>query len=131
MPDKDDYEKIISFGILADKLKTVKRQNFKFGEENENSAEHSWHIAVLLILLKDEFKDLDFEKVISLALIHDIPEIINGDFCPFDTENYKEAKKENQKRQKNYILSCQKRLLRDSNHFKTNMTIPCQKKQKS
>jgi putative hydrolase of HD superfamily len=94
MLSEDDYEKIISFGVLIDNLKSVKRQCFKAGEDNENSAEHSWHIAVLLLLFKDEFKDLDFEKMISLALIHDIPEIVSGDSCPFDEKAHDKVKRE-------------------------------------
>ena len=49
----------------------------------ESDAEHSWHLAVFLVLLEDELKDIDFSKLLKIALIHDLPEIYAGDTNPY------------------------------------------------
>ena len=65
----------------ADRLKSVQRatrlhDNSRF----ENSAEHSWHIALYAMVLKDHApKGCDIDRVIKMLLIHDIVEIDAGD----------------------------------------------------
>jgi putative hydrolase of HD superfamily len=77
--------KQIQFITEIDKLKRILRQNVVIGTaENENDAEHSWHMAVMAVLLPEYSKDKDIDvlKVIKLVLVHDIVEIDAGDtFC--------------------------------------------------
>lgn len=62
----------------------------------ESDAEHSWHLATTLMLLEPQFPELDFHKVIKLALVHDLPEIYAGDSNPYrdDTQNKEERERE-------------------------------------
>ncbi len=94
-------ESIINFLKEIEKFKTCERdcQTTKNGRA-ESDAEHSWHLAVFLILLEDEFKDIDFTKVLKMALIHDLPEIYAGDTNPYrgDTTNKEENEKNAAKR---------------------------------
>jgi putative hydrolases of HD superfamily len=72
----------IDFIAEIEKLKIVYRQNGVFDQSRkENSAEHSWHIAIMAILLADHsvFEMLDILKVVKMLLIHDIVEIDAGD----------------------------------------------------
>lgn len=75
----------IRFIVEIDKLKQVLRQSVVIGSNrNENDAEHSWHIAVMAVLLSEYSADksIDMLKVIKMVLIHDIVEIDAGDtFC--------------------------------------------------
>lgn len=61
----------------------------------ESDAEHSWHLAIFLILLENEFENIDFAKLLKMALIHDLPEIYAGDTNPYrgDTVNKEENEK--------------------------------------
>ncbi|MGI9282466.1 MAG: HD domain-containing protein [Endozoicomonas sp.] len=63
-----------------EKLKTVTRGNRTLDDRFENSAEHSWHVALMAVLLEDySSESLDILKVVKMLLIHDIVEIDAGD----------------------------------------------------
>ena len=78
-------EQQITFVRELDKLKRVQRQTWLTDtSRQENSAEHSWHIAVMAMVLAEYAPgdDLDIGRVIQMLLIHDIVEIDAGDtFC--------------------------------------------------
>jgi putative hydrolases of HD superfamily len=69
-----------------DKLKSVQRRTKVLGtERQENSAEHSWHFAVAAMSLAPFAPEgVDINKVIRMALIHDIVEIDAGDVLVYD-----------------------------------------------
>ena len=75
----------ITFVRELDKLKRVQRQTWLTDtSRQENSAEHSWHIAVMALVLAEYAPggDLDIGRVIQMLLIHDVVEIDAGDtFC--------------------------------------------------
>ena len=75
-------KKQITFLSELEKLKTIYRQNGIIGGSRpENSAEHSWHLAVMATVLADlpEFKGVNLLRVVKMLLIHDIVEIDAGD----------------------------------------------------
>jgi len=78
-------EQQIAFVRELDKLKRVERQTWLTDtSRKENSAEHSWHIAVMALVLAEyaPADDLDIGRVIQMLLLHDIVEIDAGDtFC--------------------------------------------------
>ena len=78
-------EQQIAFVRELDKLKRVQRQTWLTDtSRKENSAEHSWHIAVMALVLAEyaPSDDLDIGRVIQMLLVHDIVEIDAGDtFC--------------------------------------------------
>jgi len=71
-----------------EKLKIVYRQNGVVGGgRQENSAEHSWHIAIMAFTLQEYAeKDIDILRVIKMLLIHDLVEIYAGDVFLYDDE---------------------------------------------
>lgn len=76
-----------------DQLKSVQRKtSIVSGERRENSAEHSWHLAVMALIL-DEHADasIDVLKVLKLVLIHDIVEIDSGDTYAFSRRDHLEV----------------------------------------
>lgn len=77
--------KQIEFIVEIDKSKEILRQSILINNpRNENDAEHSWHLAVMAILLSEysESNELDILHVIKMVLIHDLIEIYAGDtFC--------------------------------------------------
>ncbi|WP_444944937.1 HD family hydrolase [Microbulbifer sp. ZKSA006] len=77
----DRISAVSDFMLQLDALKSVNRQTYiNGGERVENSAEHSWHLAMacwaFAELLQDDY---DVAKLIKLALLHDIGEIGTGD----------------------------------------------------
>jgi len=78
-------ERQLRFIVEIDKLKSVFRQTLLMhGKRYENDAEHSWHIAVMALLLSEyaSGQKLDIARVMKMALVHDLVEIDAGDtFC--------------------------------------------------
>lgn len=81
----------ISFIVEIDKLKKVLRKTFLMDRSRlENTAEHSWHVAVMAIVLQEhaDHPRLDMNRVIRLLLLHDLVEIDAGDTFAYDTQGY-------------------------------------------
>ena len=94
----DRLDRQIAFVIEIDKLKGVLRQTILMdGSRQENADEHSWHLAVMALLLSDYAveNNIDLLRVIKMLLIHDIVEIDAGDtYCYDDAEVAKQAARE-------------------------------------
>ena len=86
--EKSRLEKQIAFLTEVDKEKNIFRQTYLAdGKRKENDAEHSWHLALAAVLLKDHMKeDADLGRVMTMVLIHDLVEIDAGDTYAYDTE---------------------------------------------
>lgn len=83
----------IAFIAELDKLKGVLRQSLIMdGSRRENTAEHSWHIAVFAMLMHEtaEEPQLDLDRVIRMLLVHDIVEIDAGDTFAYDAAGYED-----------------------------------------
>ncbi|MGB7337587.1 MAG: HD domain-containing protein [Phototrophicaceae bacterium] len=95
----------IEFLKEIDTLKSVLRQTHIADESRrENTAEHSWHIAMAAITLS-EYADepVDILRVLKMLLVHDIVEIDAGDTFAFDETGY-EDKFERETRAANRIF---------------------------
>lgn len=80
-------EQQIQFIIEIDKLKQVVRQTYiTDASRRENSVEHSWHLAMMAMVLAEHANDsdIDLSRVIKMVLIHDIVEIDAGDTFLYD-----------------------------------------------
>ncbi|HCH1540256.1 TPA: HD domain-containing protein [Vibrio parahaemolyticus] len=91
-------EKQLALLIELDKLKSVlRRTRVKSAEgRRENSGEHSWHVALMAVLLVEHANtSVDVCRVIKMLLIHDVVEIDAGDTFVYDTAASREqAEKE-------------------------------------
>ena len=76
-----NMDNMSEFLLELDKLKSVNRRTYiNGGERVENSAEHSWHLAMSCWAFAEVLKkDFDLLKLIQLALVHDLGEIDAGD----------------------------------------------------
>jgi len=83
-------EQQMRFIIEADKLKEIFRQTLVTQSRRaENSAEHSWHFALMIIVLAEHsnHQPLDVLRILKMVLIHDLVEIDAGDTFAYDTKN--------------------------------------------
>jgi putative hydrolase of HD superfamily len=80
-------DKQIAFIKEIDKIKYIQRKTKLFNSDRrENDAEHSWHLAMMaIVLLEHANKDIDLLKVLKMVLIHDIVEIDAGDTFIYST----------------------------------------------
>lgn len=78
----------IEFIKEIDKLKYIQRRTKLFNSDrNENDAEHSWHLALMAIVLAEHANEpVDILKVVKMLLIHDLVEIDAGDTFIYDTQ---------------------------------------------
>lgn len=76
----------LRFILEADRLKTILRRSLLAdGSRRENSAEHSWHISLLALVMQEYApRSLKMERVLTMLLIHDIVEIEAGDSFVYD-----------------------------------------------
>ena len=83
----DNLVKQVAFIKEIDKLKYIQRKTKLFNSDrHENDAEHSWHLAMMTIVLAEHSdKSIDVLKVVKMVLIHDIVEIDAGDTFIYDT----------------------------------------------
>ena len=84
--DKNRFQKQLDFILEADKEKNIFRQTHLSGHgRRENDAEHAWHMAMMIYLLKEYSNEpFDVAKAMMMALIHDIVEIDAGDTFAYD-----------------------------------------------
>jgi putative hydrolase of HD superfamily len=78
----------LRFVLEADSLKSVLRRNsITDGSRRENTGEHSWHLALMAIVLAPySAEPVDLGRVIEMLLVHDLVEIDAGDTFVYDTE---------------------------------------------
>lgn len=81
----------LEFIVEIDKVKNIFRQTLLAdGNRRENDAEHSWHIALMAVLLQEYLEEpVDVKRVMQMVLIHDLVEIDAGDTYAYDAEGAK------------------------------------------
>lgn len=83
-----EIEKVLEFIVEIEKLKDVLRKSKPVGlNRYENSAEHSWHVCLSALMLKEySDNDINIDRVIRMLLIHDLGEIDAGDTIIYESE---------------------------------------------
>jgi putative hydrolase of HD superfamily len=98
----DEIKQTLNFIVEIEKLKNVLRKTRPVGlDRYENSAEHSWHVCLSALMLKDYANDkVDINRVIKMLLIHDLGEIDAGDTIIYagETQAIKDEEKAGIKR---------------------------------
>jgi putative hydrolases of HD superfamily len=92
----DRLAKQLHFILELDKLKSIYRRTYLVdGTRSENSAEHSWHLALMAMVLAEHANEpLDIARVIKMVLIHDIVEIDAGDTYIYDVQDDKKEREQ-------------------------------------
>lgn len=94
-----DTVEFLNILSVAEKLKCNTRHSWTSSGRRESVAEHSWRLAFMALLLRDEFSYLDMDKVIRMCLIHDLGEAFTGDIPSFDKT------KEDEKKEREVLFS--------------------------
>lgn len=78
----------IKFLLVIDEMKNVLRRNLVVdGSRRENDAEHSWHLAMLAMILEEySAQKVDIERVLKITLVHDLVEVYAGDTFAYDVK---------------------------------------------
>ncbi|MBQ2700693.1 MAG: HD domain-containing protein [Clostridia bacterium] len=87
-----DPRRLLETLAVANRLKDTTRHSYTEKGRHESVAEHSWMIALMAFLIRDEFPQADMNKVIQMCLIHDLGECFTGDIPTFDkTQTHEET----------------------------------------
>ncbi|SER52721.1 HD domain-containing protein [Lachnobacterium bovis] len=91
----EKIDKLCEFFIIIDKEKEIFRQTYLAdASRKENDAEHAWHMAIMVMLLKDYANEpIDELRTIEMLLVHDLVEIYAGDTYAYDEEGKKSQRK--------------------------------------
>ena len=87
---------LMEFFHATERLKNELRHAYKSNGLPESVAEHSWRLCLMTMLLSETIEDIDRNKCLKMALIHDLPEVFAGDAYRLDLE--KQAGRHDQER---------------------------------
>lgn len=92
------FSQQLAFLVEVDKMKNVLRQTLLAdGSRRETDAEHSWHFALMALVLYEycDDKRVNLNRVLKMALVHDLVEVYAGDTFAYDTQgNQDKAQRE-------------------------------------
>lgn len=77
--DRRKAKQIISFLEGIERLKFETRHAWSSTGRRESIAEHSWRLAMFALVLGPEFPTVDMDRVLRMAVVHDLGEAIDGD----------------------------------------------------
>jgi putative hydrolases of HD superfamily len=69
----------LEFLRQAERLKGTLRSGFTSTGRRESTAEHTWRLCLMALVLSDEFDGIDLLRLIKLCIVHDLGEALNGD----------------------------------------------------
>lgn len=78
-----DARTLIETMAVAERLKNAVRHSWTSQGRRESVAEHSWRLVLMACLVKDDFPEADWEKVLTMAALHDMGEAFTGDIPAF------------------------------------------------
>ncbi len=89
-----EVRELLNALAVAERLKDTTRHCYTAGGRHESVAEHSWMLTVMAFFLKEEFPDVNMDKVIRMCIIHDLGECFTGDIPTFAKGEQDEATEE-------------------------------------
>lgn len=78
-----EIAKYLNILETAERLKDTTRHSYTSGGRHESVAEHSWRLCLMAYFLRDEFPELNMDKVLHMCLLHDMGEVFTGDIPSF------------------------------------------------
>ncbi len=118
---------LLDFFKEIEKMKLILRRTVcSDGKRRESAAEHSWHLAMFLILFQKDLPKIDLLKTLKMILIHDLVEIYAGDTFLFDHRGRKTQKMREKRAAKKLFSKLPKDLEKEFvnlfNEFEANKT---------
>ena len=80
---------------VAERLKDTTRHCYTKNGRHESVAEHSWMMTLMAFFMKDEFPEVNMDKVIKMCIIHDLGEAFTGIFLLLKRQQQMKQQKRN------------------------------------
>ncbi|WP_120497251.1 HD domain-containing protein [Kiloniella sp. EL199] len=77
--NKQDITALLNFLRASEPLKSTLRSGYTASGRRESTAEHTWRLSLMALLLEDEYPEMDLLKLLKICIVHDLGEVINGD----------------------------------------------------
>ena len=90
-----EARKLLEVLSVAERLKDTTRHCYTTKGRHESVAEHSWMMTLMAFFMRDEFPEVDMDKVIRMCIIHDLGECFTGDIPTFEKTAANEDTEEN------------------------------------
>ena len=90
-----ETRKLLDIIEVCERLKDTTRHCYTRNGRHESVAEHSWMMTLMAFFMRDEFKDVDMDKVIRMCIIHDLGEVFTGDIPTFLKTSLNEETEDN------------------------------------
>jgi putative hydrolases of HD superfamily len=81
-----ELDGILTFLRSAERLKDTLRSSHTSSGRAESVAEHTWRLCLMALLLRHEFPEIDFSKLICICIVHDLGEAVTGDIPAIDQD---------------------------------------------
>ena len=113
----------MEFIVEVDKVKNIMRQTYlSDAGRKENDAEHSWHLALMAVLLKEySNEEVDLSKVVPMVLIHNLVGSTQGILMLMMKWGRQLRQKEKQKPQTGFLAFCRKIKKNGSGNYGKNL----------
>ena len=85
-----EARKLLEALSVAEHLKDATRHCYTKNGRHESVAEHSWMMTLMAFFMRDEFPEVDMDKVIRMCIIHDLGEVFTGDIPTFEKTSVNE-----------------------------------------
>ena len=109
--NSENLEKIFDFLHKIENLKSTLRYNKTTSGRKESTAEHTWRLALITFIIADELKlNIDVNKTIKIALVHDLAESLTGDIDAILITEGKFSKDEKERQEVEAIMKLQQTL---------------------
>ena len=79
-----EARKLLDILLVAERLKDTTRHCYTAKGRHESVAEHSWMMTLMAFFMRDEFPNVDMDKVMRMCIIHDLGECFTGDIPTFE-----------------------------------------------
>ena len=89
-----EARKLLDILNIAERLKDTSRHCYTRNGRRESVAEHCWMAALMAYFMRDEFPEVDMDKVIHMLILHDLGEAFTGDIPVFDKTAADEVREE-------------------------------------
>lgn len=86
LKDQKEMQDLLTFFHRANQLKSVPRYGVSLWKNGDTVAEHSWRLTLMAYIIGGQFKvGVDLNKVLGIALVHDLAESLTGDIDAYET----------------------------------------------
>lgn len=77
--EASELDGVLTFLRSAEWLKDTLRTSHTSSGRSESVAEHTWRLCLMAALLRDEFPEVDFSRLVRICIVHDLGEAVGGD----------------------------------------------------